>query len=438
MAKSWLASEHPWYALDHAALIYPPLLSDRISAYYRLQATLDEEVDLALLQTALDAVRKRFPYFQVELRRGFFWYFFEPSEAPSRVVQDSKFPMQKLSARRKGAYLYRVRAFDNRVALEMCHILTDGHGAFIFFRSLLAEYYKLQGIATAYDEATFDPEGSVDSSEWEDAFSRYARPGAPKPERKKRAWHLPGLPMPIHTMRVTTAVLSLERTLAKAKERGSTLTVYLAAVYLAALQEVQEAEARARGAGRREVLRLQVPANLRNFFPSSTLRNFSLFSLPDIDPRLGHYELPEIIRRVKAMMALAFDPKELERTITRNVMTTRNPLIRAIPLPLKNLAMRSIYRVYGESTYTSLSTNVGPSRMPESFASRVLRVDVILPSTPGLKTVAGIVSHGDALSISFGSVIERSGLERAFCTALVKEGLKVKVESNLPSLGGKE
>jgi hypothetical protein len=67
-----------------------------------------------------------------------------------------------------------------------------------------------------------------------------------------------------------------------------------------------------------------------------------------------------------------------------------------------------------------------------------LRVDVILPSTPGLKTVASMISHGDALSISFGSVIERNDLERMFFTRLVKDGLKVKVESNLSKGTGKE
>jgi hypothetical protein len=437
-AQGPLPGDYPWYALDHAALIYPPLLSDRISAYYRIQAILDERVDVALLQAALDSVLRRFPYFQVELRRGFFWFFFERNRAPNRVVSDSKYPMQKTRARKRGGYLFRVRAFEDRVALEMCHILTDGYGAFVFFRSLLAEYYRLQGIPSAYDGGLFDPEGKPESSEWEDAFSRYASAGAPPPARLGRAWHLPGLPLRLHTMRVTTGVLSLSAALAAAKERGATLTVYLSAVYLAALQDVQDAEFPGDDRRRRAALRLQVPINLRRDFPSRTLRNFSLFALPDIDPRLGHYEFPEIVARVKAMLSLAFDSKELARMITRNVETAKNPFVRGIPLPLKNAAMRGIYKIYGEDTYSSLSSNVGRAALPDSFAARVRRVDVILPSTPGLKTVAGMISHGDALSISFGSVIEQNDLERYFFTRLVKDGLRVRVESNLTGSTGKE
>jgi hypothetical protein len=128
---------------------------------------------------------------------------------------------------------------------------------------------------------------------------------------------------------------------------------------------------------------------------------------------------------------LSFDPKELGRTITRNVATAKKSFVRIIPLPLKNVMMRGIYKIYGENTYSSLSSNVGRAGLPDSFAAKVLRVDVILPSTPGLKTVASMISHGDALSISFGSVIERNDLERLFFTRLVKDGLKVKVESNL-------
>jgi len=271
--------EHPWFALDHAAIIYPAILSDKISAYFRIQATLEDPVDVSMLQTALDTVRQRFPYLQIELRKGFFWFFLERNENPNQVMLDSRFPMQKLSARKRGGYLYRVRAFDKRIALEICHILTDGYGAMIFFRSLLAEYYRLQGIETRYDESVFDPRGTPEPSEWEDAFSRYAAPGVPKPVRVTRAWHLPGLALPVHTMRVTTGTLSLAAVLTKAKEYGATLTVYLSAVYLAALQDVQDAHPRCADRRRRKPLQLQVPANLRNFFPSTTLRNFSLYAV---------------------------------------------------------------------------------------------------------------------------------------------------------------
>lgn len=429
---------HPWYALDHAAIIYPAIISDKISAYFRIQATLADQVDVKLLQTALDAVRPRFPYFQIELRKGFFWFFLERNENPNVVLQDSRFPMQKLLTRKRGGYLYRIRAHDKRIALEICHILTDGNGAMIFFRSLLAEYYRLQGVQTEYGQDLFDPKGEPEPSEWEDAFSRYATPGLPEPVRGTQAWHLPGLPLPIHTVRITTGTLSVSAVLKKGKEFGATLTVYLSAVYLAALQDVQDAQPRHADRRRRKPLRLQVPANLRNFFPSTTLRNFSLYALPDIDTSLGHYEFKEIIARARAMMSLAYDPKELTRMITRNVMTAKNPFIRIIPLTLKNMFMRSVYKSHGENLYSSIATNVGMARLPETFSEKVLRVDVILPSTPGLRTVAGIISHRDALSISFGSVIERTDLERAFFTRLVKEGLRVKVESNQVTDPGKE
>jgi hypothetical protein len=239
-------------------------------------------------------------------------------------------------------------------------------------------------------------------------------------------------------MRVTTGVVSLSSALAKAKEYDATLTVYLSAVYLAALQDVQDARSPGEDRRGRKVLRLQVPINLRKNFASRTMRNFSLFALPDIDPRLGHYEFREIVARVKAMLSLSFDPKELRRMITRNVATAKNPIVRILPLPVKNAMMRGIYKVYGEDTYSCLSSNVGRAGLPESYAAKVLRVDVILPSTPGLKTVAGMISHGDALSISFGSVIEPRDLERLFFTRLVKDGLKVKVESNLSSGAEKE
>jgi hypothetical protein len=423
-------TRHPDFALDSAALIYPPILSERISGYYRIQASLDAEVNIPLLQKALDAIRSRFPYFQKELRKGAFWYFFEDNRAPNTITMDSQFPMQKVPTKTPGGYLFRVRASASVVSIEICHILTDGYGALIFFRSLLAEYYRLQGITTVYDETVFAPDGVPCADEWDDAFSRFAKPGTPKPLRGHSAWHLPGSLLSVHTMRVTTGTLSLADTLAKAKYYGATLTVYLAAVFLAALQDVQDTAARTLPRRHRKTVRLQVPANLRAFFPSRTLRNFSLYALPELDTRLGHYEFIEIITRIKATMAMAFTPKELQKTITRNVMAARNPFLRSLPLPVKNIIMRTLYIGLGENQYSSLSTNLGPVRLPASFREKILRVDLILPSTPGLRTVAGIVSHGDVLSISMGSILGRRDLEREFFTRLVRDGLKVKLESN--------
>jgi hypothetical protein len=209
----------------------------------------------------------------------------------------------------------------------------------------------------------------------------------------------------------------------------------LAAQYLSALQEIQDADPSQRNRGRRKPLKLELPANMRKVFPSGTMRNFSLFMMPLIDTRLGFWTFEEILDTVKHSMALSMRPKELLKTITRNVEAARSIFIRILPLPLKNIFMRTLYKILGENLFSGLLTNLGPSRIPEPLASKILKMELLVTPTVQLKTTAAVISHGDILAVSFGSVIEETDLERRFFTRLVKDGIHVRIESNIAARG---
>lgn len=57
---------------------------------------------------------------------------------------------------------------------------------------------------------------------------------------------------------------------------------------------------------------LAIPINLRPWFPSETLRNFILTMRPCIDPTLGEYTLPEIVRQVHSYMHLHANRQEMQ------------------------------------------------------------------------------------------------------------------------------
>jgi len=66
-----------WLKLDNAAKIYPATSSRKSPAQFRLAVTLNSPVKLKILQQAWERMLKRCPYFQVYLRRGFFWYYLQ-------------------------------------------------------------------------------------------------------------------------------------------------------------------------------------------------------------------------------------------------------------------------------------------------------------------------------------------------------------------------
>lgn len=66
-----------WVRLDNAAKIYPAARRKNWSNLFRQSVTLLEEVDAAVLQSALEVTVKRFPSIAARLRKGAFWYYLQ-------------------------------------------------------------------------------------------------------------------------------------------------------------------------------------------------------------------------------------------------------------------------------------------------------------------------------------------------------------------------
>jgi len=421
-----------WYVLDNAAAFMPALTDRTATLVFRVSATLTERIKLPALQEALTNLAPRFPYYRVELRHGFFWYYLEPLlDRVPEPSADSKFPCLNMRVRRRGRFLFRVRAYRSRIAVEFCHVLTDGYGALVYLKAIIAEYLHLLGLDLSGVQGVFRPDELPAPEESEDAFKRYFKQDIPFPGVARKAFHLHSLPLFPGQYRVTTGIMPLGPLLSLAKARGATLTEFLVAVYLAALQDIYHALPGPIRRTLHPLLSVEVPVNLRRLFPSTTMRNFSLYVLPTLDTRLGFYEFPEIVKRVHHYMQGEIDVKNISMQIARNVGGGRSLLVRMLPLALKGVAARAVYKRLGEDTFSGLFSNLGPVELPEPLAGRVERFDFIPAPSRQCKTTANAVSWKDRLFISFGSLALSTELERLFFSRIAGMGVTVSVESNL-------
>lgn len=81
-----------WDRLDNTAHLFPVIAGESMSNVYRISVTLTELVDRDLLQQALDMVLPKFDGFNLRLRQGVFWYYFEENGKPApRVREESAF-----------------------------------------------------------------------------------------------------------------------------------------------------------------------------------------------------------------------------------------------------------------------------------------------------------------------------------------------------------
>ena len=76
-----------WLKLDNAAKIFPSVTNTRRHNIYRISFELRENVDKDILQKALEIVIKRFDYFNVKLKRGVFWYYFDRNKLKPKVYE---------------------------------------------------------------------------------------------------------------------------------------------------------------------------------------------------------------------------------------------------------------------------------------------------------------------------------------------------------------
>lgn len=414
-----------WFRLDNAAKIFPGQNSRSWSNVFRLGAQLKEEVDPETLETALNNILKRFPSFNVRIRPGFFWYYLEKNPNKAVVSHDIKNYCYRINFKENKGFLFRVYYHGSRIAVDSYHAITDGYGCTVFLSTLIGEYLRLKGKKISYGEFVLDPEKIPQESETEDAYLRYADSKVKYDRKDKSVYHAVGTRLPVHMCNYTVGIMSFEEIHKISKSYGVTVTEFFAAMLLDIHYRKQLSEKK----HQREVS-VQIPVNLRKFFPTDTLRNFVLCLRVKMNPNKGEYSFEDLLKIVSYQLRLVNDKREVNSMMTQNLKIERNILTRAVPLFVKNIGVSLTFLITGEQTTSALISNIGPVKLPEEFSEYV---DHFMFFTgPGILNAArcGVITYGDKLVFTFSDRYEESDIEREFFTRLVKMGVHVRIESN--------
>lgn len=415
-----------WFTLDNAAKIFPAVITNEVTSVFRISVVLKDPVKIRPLRKAVLRAEQRYPYYRVRLREGFFWYYLEhypqhfPIDAAGEIICQ-KFP--------KDGLLIRFLVRDHTINAEFSHILTDGAGALEFFKTVITFYSHACELEIPADSATGDMPVRISEEEYEDAYNRYFKAEIPPALRRSRAYHLPFPLKHIPRYHRYLAIVSLEQVKHVARVNGVSITVYLVAVYLYVLQEIYESYNKGAGTKKKKKIRIQVPVNLRNIFPSKTMRNFSLFVMPEIDLRLGHYSFEEIVKSVYHQTKLETDEKLINKNISRNVGSERKLYIRGIPLFLKSLILRMKYYSLGTNQYSGVLTNLGKIDIPDSVSGLIDHfIMTAPPPNKVLKMNCGVAGFGSKLVLSFGNITQSLEFEEQFMQFLSDQGIQIERE----------
>ena len=417
-----------WMKLDNAAKIYPAAKRRNWNNFFRISATLTEPVDVAVLRSALDVTARRFPSIAVRLRRGMFWYYLEQIPHSPAIQEEKSCPLAHVPFHEVRQCAFRVLVYHNRFAVEFFHALTDGTGGLTFFKTLLAEYLSQKyGLTIPAGDGVLGRLEEPDAEELEDSFLRYA--GNVKASRKEAtAWHLTGTPEKDGFKDLVTLMIPAPVLKECAKAHGVTVTELLCAAMMQAICQLQAEKMPQRS--RRKPVQVLLPVNLRNLFPSKTLRNFASYITPEVDPQMGDYTFDEICAAVHHRMGLENNPQTMRAKFAANVASEQSPLLRVMPLFIKNLAMKAVFDTVGECKSCLCLSNLGVVRLPEVMAPYVARMDFIIGVQAKAPHNCGVLTWNDTVYINCIRSIREPELELHFYRVLHQLGLPVKVESN--------
>ena len=167
-------TEQDWYQLDNAAKIFPGQNSRTWSNVFRVGVELHEKVQPEKLRTALNQVLPRFPTFDVKMKNGFFWHYFEKNPQQAEVQPDIKNICYRINFKENRGFLFRVYYHENRIAVDFYHALGDGYANTVFVSTLAAQYLRLCGAEIGCGGAVLDLNEPPRPAEQIDAYLQYA------------------------------------------------------------------------------------------------------------------------------------------------------------------------------------------------------------------------------------------------------------------------
>lgn len=408
-----------WRKLDNAAQAFPAATGKKDTRVFRFYCQLTDEVREECLQKAAEQTIEKYPLYRSVLRKGVFWFYMEQRNLPVKVKKEERPPCSKLYVPDQKSLLFEVSYYHNRINFEVFHGLTDGTGAMLFLKELVSNYLRARYPEEKFPAITEEKEITFSDLE-EDSFLQYYSRKKGSPRKKARSsCQLMGEKREQWEMSIVELLLSTKEVHRKAKEYGVSITVFLSAVLLYAIyEEIPKSRIR-------KPITLMIPVNLRNYFPSSSMTNF--FGWIEAGYQFERKTaMQDVIRHLKTVFEEELVKEKIEDKMSELVRLEKNPLLRAVPLEIKNLFLLAGTTLGGRSI-TAIYSNIGRVEMPPEYDRYIKRFG-FFTSTDKLQLCS--CSYGDEMSLAFTSKLLSESIQRNFARILREEGIEVREEKN--------
>lgn len=419
------------FKLDNASLAYTASRSRKWNATYRVGAVMTEAVDPPALKQAAKNLKNRFPTFYVQLRSGLAWDYLESVEDTDIVLPERGPACRPLPVGKGEKPMFRILYSGRRISVELFHCITDGTGAMIYLKSLLAEYLRLRdGVRIPCTQGVLNPRQAPQAGEFEDAYKRIATREHGLARREPNAYQYDAKVVD-DNLYIINGLIPVDALKAVTRELGVTVNDYLVSAYIYAFYVNMDAKDRTH----REI-RINVPANLRPLFHSNTLRNFAMYYNIGLPARAKNYTFQEILTYISAHLRAGFQKESLRRSVCKNISDEMMPISQIAPSFLKKPFIKAGFHIFGEQKYTSPFSNLGVIKVPEEMEPYIERFDFVIGKTVKNKIYATAVSFRNTLNVTFSSISPCAQIQSTFFRFLQEQGIPVETSYSFDTENG--
>lgn len=411
-----------WYKLDNAGKIFPAVSKDDRSNVFRLSFYLDEIIDSEILEQSVNKILPRFETFAVQMKNGLFWNYFAENQKHFRVEEEPAQLCKYFKAIKNSGYMFKVYYLKNKISLETFHAISDGTGAMHFLKSIVFQYFKLRGFKLEHEHLILS-ELPYSKKESEDNFVSNYDKNNKLNLKEEKAYHITGEHFRDHWVLLYKIKLNTKEFVNVVKNKYSaTITQYMTALLAYSIYKES-----VDFVGHKKPLKIFIPVNLRPYFDSVTLRNFTLYIKSTYSSKKNDWTFEEMLELAKTHFIDQLDKHKLHGRINALVGFEKNLFIRILPLFLKTIAFKIGYNILGESINSCSISNLGICKLPTQMQDKILDVDFI---NAGYSIATTLVSVKDHTNILLSSPLKDLSLMNFMTKMLVNEGLAVTIETN--------
>ncbi len=413
-------NKYRWMKTDTASIMFSSLSTKKWGRTFRMAAIFkDEQINPELLKKAAQDIMPRYPSTNSTLKKGFFWNYQECTSLLPEIREEHDRTLMPMCYKKDGRPDFRLVYYKRRLALETAHYIGDGKGVTEYFNALLIRYAELCDNPESeyvYNEPSKD--------EFDNAFATFFEKGGEKaPGESIEAYHLPGQ-IEKNFLQMIYALIPVNEICQKAKEKGLTVTEYAsAALILGTIRNSKEPIT--------APVVIAIPVNLRRFFPTNSIRNFTIQSKIEFYPEeKTDWTFDEICEKIQGQLKSRLTQEEMQKTLNRFGSLVNNPVLKIVPNVIKQPVLRMAQKKT-HNCYTTILTNTGESELSPTLVPKIERVDGVNGDTSGygLISTCSAVSVNGLFNLCFSICGHNTSWAKECVRVLSEQGINIRIES---------